>query len=250
MKSQVSTFEVTEGMEKSGTVGVQLSSAEEEKKQVEAEIYKQFDGMDNEYLKVLQEFQKVYEQKSIYTNDFIREAKEEAKKRILELQKKYAEKAEKKRLELIEKHTVKESKEEQPKNANDQMLYELKRANNIKMWEYQLPIATTEGLKTLFDVNFGDNDFETLLETELRKLEKGSTDDKRKALELRTYIDSVTINPITEMLNKIKHTIVTLSNSKMYPALIKDGPEGINFRNVEQDLTNTESYREINRLIN
>ena len=163
--------------------------AEEKKK-----IFGLFKGMDAEVQAIIDEYRRVASKKNVYAQEYIDKARQEAKKQIQAVKRRYASKA-LEALDILEgiyanqgkKNPLPDRTELFRKSPDviseipllkeqlltmDQMAYQLQRQNNLMKWGAILPVADEEELRSLYEEHGHDDDFRALLRAELKKREK------------------------------------------------------------------------------
>lgn len=225
---------------------MELTFEEREQKILEStrKIFEVFDGMTQDYVKLIREHHKVVTAgvKSslpgrktavgMYSDEYISQHRAQTKEAVKQLKKVYIDKAKEVINSIKEKYGVKlPEPPEVPSSPDEQMRYQLERNNNITLWKAQLETATVMELRSLYQEHQSNPDFMILFKAELRKRED-SADLQKLKLEIENP-------PGDKAFNRLKQIEIGLDNINQiehFPVNLKNGFKGISFRNIDDDL--------------
>lgn len=192
------------------------------------EVYEVFASMDDEYVKLVREYHQIASMTDRYTTEFIAQKMQETKKAIKELMQDRLNAAK----EVIARIREDFSEEPQePTGATGGVERQLERNNNLILWNAQLPVATVDELREMYQKHKNDPDFMVLLNVELRKRK-----DDPSAQKLKYDIENPTEGVFAE-LDKLEKSLTFALTTDMYPArLATRGINNIMFRSISEDL--------------
>lgn len=208
------------------------------------EIFKVFDGMTQEYVKLIREHHKIATEGFVsplpgrkiaigkYSEEYIREHRAKTKIAVKELKKAYIDKAKEVIKSIKEKYGVKSPESPVvPSSPDEQMRYQLERNNNITLWKAQLETATIGELKNLYQEYQSNPDFIILFKAELRKREDNA-DLQRLILE----IENPPEDKVFDHLKQIEIGVDNINQIDYFPVNLKHGFNAVSYRNVDSDL--------------
>lgn len=225
---------------------MELTFEEREQKILEStgRIFEVFDGMTQEYVKLIREHHNVVTAKAesslpgrkvsvgMYSDEYIKQHRARTKEAVKQLKKTYIDKAKEVINSIKEEYGIKlPDPPVVPTSTDEQIRYQLERNNNLILWKAQLEIATVAELKELYKEQQSNPDFMILFKAELKKREKSP--------ELTMLISEVE-NPAKdrafESLNKIEIGLNNILHMEYFPVNIKNGFKKMTYRNVDKDL--------------
>jgi len=188
-------------------------------------VYAVFAGMDGEYVELIRKYHQVSTNPD-YTFQAKNKAAEATKEAIRELKRKYFEKAK----AVIEKIREEYRPKVEPKRYSTE-----ERLLNVTLWSQTMPTATVDELRNLYMEHKGNEDFDQLLEAELRRREAKDPND----MVIRQFRHQMTAEPADRALAELKKVEAGLSflliSSDYYPAKLKSLAHH-EMHNVEADL--------------
>lgn len=225
---------------------MELTFEEREQKVLESigKIFEVFDGMTQDYVKLIREHHKVVTAGvesslpgrktavGMYSDEYINQHRAQTKEAVKQLKKTYVDRAKEVINSIKEEYGVKlPEPPEVPSSPDEQMRYQLERNNNITLWKAQLETATVMELRSLYQEHQSNPDFMILFKAELKKREKSA--------ELTMLISEVENPPkdkAFESLNKIEIALNSLNQMNYFPVNLKNGLKKITYRDVDKDL--------------
>ncbi len=225
---------------------MELTFEEREQKVLESigKIFEVFDGMTQDYVKLIREHHKVvtagFESSlpgrktavCMYSDEYISQHRAKTKEAVRQLKKVYIDKAKEVINSIKEKYGVKlPEPPEVPSSPDEQMRYQLERNNNITLWKAQLETATVMELRSLYQEHQSNPDFMILFKAELRKRED-SADLQKLILE----IENPPGDKAFDRLKQIEIGLDNINQIEHFPVNLKNGFKGISFRDIDDDL--------------
>ena len=188
-------------------------------------VYAVFAGMDGEYVELIRKYHQVSTNPD-YTFQAKNKAAEATKESVRELKRKYFEKA---------KAVIERIREEYRPKVEPKRYSTEERLLNVTLWTQTLPTATVDELRNMWMEHKGNEDFDRLLEAELRRREEKDPNN----MALRQFRHQMTAEPEDKALAALKKVESGLSflliSADNYPAQLKS-LEQFELRNVAADL--------------
>ena len=225
---------------------MELTFEEREQKVLESigKIFEVFDGMTQEYVKLIREHHKVVTAGvesslpgrktavGMYSDEYISQHRAQTKEAVKQLKKTYVDRAKEVINSIKEKYGVKLPEPPKvPNTPDEQMRYQLERNNNITLWKAQLETATVMELRSLYQEHQSNPDFMILFKAELRKRE-----DSADLQKLKLEIENPPGDKTFDRLKQIEIGLDNINQIEHFPVNLKNGFKGISFRDIDDDL--------------
>lgn len=188
-------------------------------------IFTHFEGMDNEYEKLIREYHTTFLNEN-YTLEHKNRERLLTIDKIKELKVDRINKAK----EEIESIKAEYTSLPEPKKVTPE-----ERTANILLWTKILPTSTIDELVKLWADNSTDEDLKKLLKAELRERTEGQAPTPKVSQFLHDLENEVSDTRFKE-LDKLVIGFNTWANMSNYPANIKDSLANVKYRTVEKDL--------------
>lgn len=185
------------------------------------DIWAKFEQMDNEYTRAVRQFHKAFTNPEL-TQETKKTRRAEAKKEIFAMVRNYCHDAAK-ALDRLEAQATPSAPKVDKTDAQRQA--------DLLLWTSIVPGASAAKLRELNAEHSGDPDFVALLEAELAKRK-----NEPAMQELQLHLNSPEVAPEQDVIDKARQMLGMFAQASMYPAKVSEGPEKVQWRQIDKDL--------------